>query len=106
MVFGTARWPGTKWGDNQLALTTGPDATEWMQSQTQKALGWTADTKVRWYLTEMPPGIWTHERQYDGIWICLVATKLMALLTQHPTFTLQNRKLTVTRTFKEVIKEG
>ena len=72
-----------------------------------QVLRYAENQNVTWQVIEMPEEL--SEQQDDGdfgIWICLIATTLVAILTQHPNYSLQEKTLRLIRPKTALETEG
>jgi len=78
-----------------ILIDPGKDATEWMKMKIGQALRHAANQDVTWRVIELPEELAERDGGDFGIWICLIAMTLAAVLTVHPNFSLQERTLKI-----------
>ena len=54
----------------------------------------------------IPGKLWDHDQDDFGIWICLIATRVVSILTRQPKFSLYNQNLRLALARETIITEG
>jgi len=90
-----------------ILIDPGKEATDWMKTKIGQALKYAATQKVTWRVIELPEELAEQQNDGDfGIWICLIATTLAAILTQHQNYSLQEKTLRLNGTRAELEHAG
>jgi len=90
-----------------ILIDPGKAAAEWMKMKIGQALRYAENQHVTWRMIEMPEEL--SEQQDDGdfgIWICLIATTLAAILTQYPNYSLQEKTVRLNGAKTALEQEG
>ena len=77
-----------------------------MKERIRVALKWDTGYEGEWLMLGVPDEIWDQDPEDSGIWTCLIATTVAIILERQPEVPLQNRKLRITDTKKNINTKG